>query len=201
VSETIEYYDNIIQRTINLLLEQFRNKEAFNLFVEVLTEQYQELESVFKQIEDLTWLYTSTGVQLDRLGDIIGYRRGSRDDEEYRDFLNFGILLNRSAGEPEFLILGLIKLTRATFVQLYEFFPAACAGHTNGQELPINITAFMDDLALGGVKFLYVSQTDGVPFSFASETSETDGLGYAWIDGTGFPNEEDAGEYPWALPT
>lgn len=200
MSEVIQYYDNITDRTIALLLQQFKTKDAFTKFIGVLTKEIQGLESVFKDIEDLTWLYTSSGIQLDRLGDIIGYRRGGRTDEEYREYLNFGILLNRSAGEPEFLMTALIQLTAATFVQLYEFFPAACAGHTNGQVIPFNITALMDDLALGGVAFLYVSQTDGVPFTFASETTETDGLGYAWIDGGGQPSEDDAGEYPWALP-
>jgi len=200
VSEIIQYYDNIRDRTIALLLEQFKTKDAFVKFVDILTQEYQELENVIKGVSDLTWLYTAEGVQLDRLGEIIGYRRGTRDDDEYRDYLNFGILLNKSAGEPEFLLTALLQLTIASFAQLYEFFPAACAAHTNGQIIPWNITALMDDLALGGVAFLYVSQTDGIPFTFASETSETDGLGYAWIDGGGQPSEDDAGEYPWALP-
>lgn len=200
MSDVITYYDNINDRTIALLLEQFKTKDGFKKFIDVLTEQIQELEYIFKDIEDLTWLYTSSGIQLDRIGDIIGYRRGSRNDEEYLAYLQFGILLNRSAGEPEFLLTALLELTQATFAQLYEFFPAACAAHTNGQLIPFNITALMDDLSLGGVKFMYVSQTDGEPFSFASDTSETDGLGYAWIDGGGQPSEDDAGEYAWALP-
>lgn len=200
MSDPIEYYDNISDRTVALLLEQFKTKENFVKFIEVLTNQLQELEYVFKDIDDLTWLDNSIGIQLDRLGDIIGYLRGTRNDEEYRNLLNFGIMLNRSAGEPEILISALMAFTGATEVDLYEIFPAACAAHINGSILVDNLAIRMDDLALGGVAFLYVSQTDLTPFGFETETSETDGLGFAWIDGGGQPSEDDAGEFAWALP-
>lgn len=200
MSEIIQYYDDISDRTIALLLEQFKGKENFEKFIEILTTEFQTLENVFKDIEDLTWLYTAEGIQLDRLGGIIGYERGGRNDEEYRNFLIFGIMLNRSFGQPEILITALIIFTVSTFVQLYEIFPAACAAHINGQTLPNNLTAQMNELALGGVGFLYVSQTDGDPFGFDTESSETDGLGFAWIDGGGQPSEIDAGEFAWQLP-
>ena len=199
MSEIIKYYDNITDRTVALLLEQFKTKENFIKFIEVLTQEYQYLENVFKEIDELTWLNTSSGIQLDRLGEIIGYRRESRNDDDFRDYLHFGILLNKSAGEPEFLITALKELTSGSFVRLYEIFPASCFGHTDGLDLPINIVTEMDDLALGGVWFLYVSQTDGAPFSFDSETVETGGFGFAWIDGGGSPVDED-GQFVWVLP-
>ena len=198
MSEVITYFDNITDRAIALLLEQFKTKESFLKFVEVLTNESQELEYIFEEVNELTWLYGSSGIQLDRLGEIVGYPRESRNDDEYRDFLQFGILLNKSAGEPEILITALKLLTNATIVVFYELFPAACFAHTNGQTIPLNITQKMDDLAMGGVKFMYVSQTDGVPFIFASESTEDDGLGYGWIDGASQPVDE-GGEYAWAL--
>jgi len=200
MSKVIEYYNNISDRTIALLLEQFKNKENFIKFIEVLTKETQDLEYIYEQISELTWLDGSSGIQLDRLGEIIGYERGSRDDEKYRAFLRFGILINKSAGEPEILITALAMLTQATFVRFFELFPAACFGHTNGQLIPPFIVTQMDNLALGGVNFMYVSQANGVPFGFDPESSETGSLGFGWIDGGGQPITDNAGEFAWALP-
>lgn len=200
MSKVIEYYNNISDRTIALLLEQFKTKENFIKFTEILTDELQELEYIFEQISELTWLDGSSGIQLDRMGRIIGYARGSRDDEEYRAYLKFGVLLNKSAGEPEILITALTMLTQATFVMFFEVFPAACFGHTNGQTIPPFIVTQMDDLALGGVDFMYVSQADGVPFGFDTESSETGSLGFGWIDGSAQPVTDNAGEFAWALP-
>jgi hypothetical protein len=199
VSEVIQYYDDISDRTIALLLQQFKTKEAFTDFIAIIADQIQQLESVFKENEELTWIETAFGAQLDGLGEIIGCRRAGLNDEDYRDFLQFCVLLNRSAGEPEFLITALITLTNSTFVRLYEVFPASCFGHINGLDIPDNLLFEMDNLAIAGVKFMYVSQTDGLPFSFDPVTIENDGLGFAWINGSGGLETDDAGEFAWAL--
>lgn len=200
MSDTIKYYDDITDRAISLLLQQFKTKENCIKFVEILTKETQDLEYIFEQINELTWLDSSSGLQLDRLGEIIGYDRDSRNDEDYRNYLKFGVLLNKSAGEPEILITALKLLTESTKVSFYELFPAACFAHIDGQTGLENLTTKMDDLSLGGVKFAYISQVVGIPFSFGSELSEESGLGFAWIDGGGQPVTENAGKFAWTLP-
>lgn len=199
MAQNIQIYDDVKERTLALLLGQFKGKTNWEKVIKVITAPLQELELVFKDLLLDVALNTAKGTQLDQLGEIIGALRGSLNDKDYLDFLKFQIALNRSAGETEFLIFALLLITDATRVQLIEHFPAALSLFTNGDNIPPLLLKKMDDLAAGGVQVIYVAQADIIPFTFASETSEDYGLGYDWIDGTSNPVNTGGG-YAWALP-
>ena len=105
---SIDFFDNVSERTKDLLLSQFKNRENFGKFLDVINAQWQQLEYVLKDIYDKTRnLDAAIGAQLDGIGEIIGLRRANLDDEHYRSALRFQILLNNSGGESEFLIYAL----------------------------------------------------------------------------------------------
>lgn len=197
MTEDIKIYDDVLQRTLNLLLGQFREKENWEKFIKVIIEPLQELEYVYEDLLLEVSLDTSEGAQLDQLGQIIGALRGSLNDEDYRELLKFVAALNKSAGEPEFLISALKQLTSATIVQLIEVFPAALFLYTNGTIIPDNLRQKMDDLALGGVAVLYIIV--GTDPSFVFDGSPEKGFGYGWINGTGTLVTDNAGQYSWAI--
>lgn len=199
MAQDIQIYDNVSERTLNLRLGQFKGKDNWKTFIEIITKPLQELEYVFKDLLLDVSLDTSEGTQLDQLGEIIGALRGSFNDADYLEWLKFQIALNRSAGEAEFLMSALILLTNATRVQIIEEFPAALSLFTNGDIIPLLLKEKMDDLAAGGVQVIYVAQADITPFTFESETSEDYGLGYDWMDGASNPVDTGGG-YAWAIP-
>jgi len=199
MAQNIQIYDDVKERTLALLFGQFKGKDNWKTFIEIITEPLQELEYVFKDLLLEVSLSTAQGTQLDQLGEIIGLLRGSYNDKDYLEWLKFQIALNRSAGEAEFLISALILFTNASYVQLIEEFPAALSLFTNGNIIPNDLRERMDDLAAGGVQVIYVAQADIIPFTSESETSEDYGLGYDWIGGSGFPVDTGGG-YAWALP-
>ncbi len=200
MAENIVIYDNVKERALDLLLGQFVGKQNWKKFIEIITGPLQELEYVFADLLLKVSLDSSFGAQLDQIGEIVGADRGSLDDDDYRNLLRFQIALNRSAGEAEFLMSALILLTEATRVQLIEEFPAAISLITNGTVIPPLLAEKMDELAAGGVQVIYVAPVPEIPFTFDSETSESYGLGYAWIDGSGELDGSGAGGYAWAVP-
>lgn len=197
----ITYIDNYGELTKDLLYSQFKGDRSPDLLkvIDAFSLPIDELEGVLKSLDTELNLDDAVGAQLDGLGQIIGLPRNGLNDHDYRMALKFKIQLNKSFGQPELLISALQFFTGATEVRLYETFPAAMFAFTNGTEGLAHLTERMNRLSLGGVDFMYVAQTTGVPFTFASETTEDFGGGYAWDTGSGI-YDTNAGEYSWALP-
>lgn len=89
------------------LPEQFRNRKNTSALCEVLNKQLSELVSVFDSIEGQTCIDKAVGVQLDRIGEIVGLTRAEAgllcgqtiyfdvvDDERYRRYLKYKAFRN-----------------------------------------------------------------------------------------------------------
>ena len=195
----IVYKDNYKESQKNLLREYAR-KPNWETILDILNEFTQELEGVFKDLRDKFKLNVAIGDQLDILGLIVGLRRFTIDDDLFRAEIKFKALENRSAGELEFLQDALAHLTNGTDVWILENYPAAMSGFVqcDFDDLPLNITAKMDRLSLGGVHYMYTNSAfRATPLTYAHPEVPVGGT-YAWIDGSSTLITDGAGEYSWA---
>ena len=164
----IEFVTDWIGTALDLLVQQFKDKQKINDFLSCILEEAQVLEDAFKQLYELRSLDTAFGAQLDGLGDILALPRNGLDDEDYRIALKFQALLNASKGEPETLIEALKVFTRSTDVQYFELYPAACYGYFNNPDYQVTdeLDKKMDNLCAGGVKWLGSIIGNDRPFVF-----------------------------------
>lgn len=93
-------------QTLSLdLVEQFRGQPNIDALVEVLAKQLSDVFEFYKQLRFSRWLESSEGKQLDGIGDIVCLTRAQAavlsgkqmyvmEDEDYRNFLAYKIMLN-----------------------------------------------------------------------------------------------------------
>lgn len=122
---------NHVEKATDRLLEQYKNKPKIVAFLTGFVTQIQDLESGFNQLSTDRSIETAVGVQLDKLGDIIGIARiPGQLDEPYRLAIKEKIILNLNSGTPEqviaavYLYLGLDP-TSGPKISYNELFPAA----------------------------------------------------------------------------
>ena len=100
---------------------------AWEVVLQSFVKPAQDMETVLNNMLSLRGLYTATGVNLDRIGQIVGQDRGGETDDRYRELIVGQIAENNSDGTARDLltiievILGDL-LTGSLGVQ--EFFPA-----------------------------------------------------------------------------
>lgn len=83
------------------LLEQFKERPKLEAWLGTYLRQVQKLEDATWEVIDLRLLDAATGIQLDRIGKIVGRGRGeSPDDLSYRQAIRAQIRINRSEGTP-----------------------------------------------------------------------------------------------------
>lgn len=119
----IEIFDNA-DVTKQLILEQFKGNPYFEGLNAIQDTQYNELQAAAFQLMNEVWIETGEGVQLDRIGDIIGLPRFGRDDESYRKLLKIRASINTGSGEPELVIAAIAALYEATTVHYIPDYPA-----------------------------------------------------------------------------
>jgi hypothetical protein len=142
-----------IERTINLLIEQFRVDRPFiTTLVQSVAKSCQEIENVLYDLIRFRTIALSTGIQLDAIGSVVGCSRTSADDEVYRSDIYFQIYLNKSGGEPETLISALQRVTGAT-IDYSEPATATVLLMINKfvRSLPSNLKTKMKSLTAAGV--------------------------------------------------
>jgi hypothetical protein len=177
-------YSSIFLSTINLLLEQFR-KEKPNLhgLIKAVTNQADELSAVFLQWKNKTAIDSAYGDQLDIVGERIGQKRNSIDDDVYRTYINTKIAINNGSGEIETVILFLQYATLATFIGVVESFPCKIAVHLIGGEIIPGLVELVDSVLCAGVKCMSITNQSNVrPFVFAKEDSS----GFTYDNPLGF---------------
>lgn len=182
------------------LLRGYAQKPNWEEILDILNEFTQELEDVFKDLRDKFNLNDAVGDQLDILGLIVGLRRFTTNDDLFRAEIKFKALENRSAGELEFLQDALAHLTNGTDVWILENYPAAMSGFVqcDFNDFPLDITAKMDNLSLGGVHYMYTNSTfRAVPLTYAHPEVPVGGT-YAWRIDSSTLITDGAGKYSWA---
>lgn len=173
--------NNVFERAITLLASQFRERATdgnltnFQKLIKVFAESAQDIQDVIQQLKTQRNLFDAEGIQLDRIGEILGLTRlGGESDSDYRERLQFQIFINQGFGTPEELLRILAFLTNATETGIIEIFPASYQLYTNGLTFPDPPEELVDALtasAPAGVQRPPIVATYGVdlPFAFAQD--------------------------------
>ncbi len=109
----------------SLLLAQFR-RPLIEALVCALSSGPQDVENATWQVLTERWLDDGLGVQLDRIGELLGLPRAGWDDDTYRALLRAQVLVLRSSGTwPDlFGVLAVVGVDLA-LVTHAEHYPAA----------------------------------------------------------------------------
>lgn len=185
-----------VSKSINLLIEQFRNLPRISGIISAVVQQYQELENVLFDMMKYRGIVYARGIQLDRIGGILGLGRTSSDDDQYRSDLYFQAVINTSKGTPEEMISVLKRVTGISYIKYVELQPATVFMYlSNPPYLPNNIRVNMNKIKPGGVS-LYIILSTGRPFCFS-----LNGVNPFYTNGKGFGiNSTDVNGGQLSLP-
>lgn len=114
------------------LLSQFTQSTRLRALVCALADQADPVEQNLWDVQAYRSINTATGLQLDRLGILLGLPREGATDADYRRFLRAKTLANNSAGHADTLIQILELLDNGyapTEINLREDFPAVAVLH------------------------------------------------------------------------
>lgn len=89
--------------------------------------QLQDIDGVEAELVEARSIATATGLQLDRIGDLVGEPRRGRSDADYRQAIYVRIAANRSGGQADTVlgILANITLAPTGTVSILFHYPAA----------------------------------------------------------------------------
>jgi hypothetical protein len=163
------------------LLEQYKGQPNLKAFLDALVTPIQTLEDAFNNLNLSRALLTAEGVQLDRLGDIVGIKRLGLSDAVFRSRIKIRVIQNLSQGEPDRLIQVYESLLNASLVVYQEHYPAGAALMGNA-EIPSGqetlIYQNVQNIAPVGVRVDYIETFPSVaPFAFAGGLTQSGGFG------------------------
>jgi len=161
-----------IEKAKDRLLTQYREKQRVGWVIEAVVNEIQNLENVFALLATDRTLDVSAGVQLDRIGVIVGLSRvPGQSDADYRQALKVKIGQNISEGEPESVIQTFRTLTGATLVILNDGAYAELSLMANLQFTQEQINVLhreMKKVIAAGVRIDGIGSFDATePFAFA----------------------------------
>lgn len=169
---------NFCDRAKERLIWQFKTKPNIEAYLCVFANELAEIQTAFLSLKTARTLSSSTDVQLDGLGDLVGVERNGRTDTEYRLAIQTQILLNKSNGEPETLITAVKTLTESTNVNITEMFPAEVNLLFDGLTIPSDLITSIENSAPAGVKInATASYSEASVFSFEADPGDTPVVG------------------------
>lgn len=169
-----------VERAKQLLLSQYKEVESLGWILESGINQIQYLEDMFVALVTNRAIDTAIGIQLDRLGNIVGIPRiPGQSDESYRFAIRIKIGQNISEGEPESVINAFRTITGASMVYLSDGLHAEIylSGDIDFTQEQVNtIFREMKKVIAAGVRLGGVGSFDPTePFTFAGIQA---GLGF-----------------------
>lgn len=121
----------------------FRDKPRVREVIVSMPRQLTIFEQVAEQVRNERGLDLAIGVQLDKIGELIGEKRLGRPDEEYRLSIRFRIFVNISKGRPSDVNYVVKFLTKGDDIQYLESYPATVymfsSGYDANSSLPDNV--------------------------------------------------------------
>ena len=87
------------------LIERWKTKEGFRALHASYAPEIQEVENALWQVLLSMYVDNASGYSLDALGNRVGEHRQSQNDPDYRVRIKARIVINRSEGRPEDLLL------------------------------------------------------------------------------------------------
>ena len=121
----LEHNENHVDEGLALLIMTFKGKPRIEAVLTSYLEQVQVLEDDFWEVFSNRWVDTATGIQLDRLGEIVGETRQSSSDDEYRAFIRARIRVNRSNGKMPELVSIVSLILDGGAVTAREYYPSS----------------------------------------------------------------------------
>lgn len=120
------YISDHVVRAKNRLIEQYKGKTKVEGVVEALVQPLQDIEDVLLQLKTERWIDSAIGIQLDKIGEIVGIEREyEQGDEDYRLLIKAKIIMNLNQGTPEEVIAAAKFFIGAIFIWYLEVYPAA----------------------------------------------------------------------------
>lgn len=120
------YISDHIARAKERLIEQYKGKLKIEGVVEAVIAPLQDIEDVLEQLKVERWIDSAIGVQLDKIGVIVGAAREiGQNDEDYRLVIKAQIIMNLNQGTPEEIIAAAKFFIGAAFIWYLEVYPAA----------------------------------------------------------------------------
>lgn len=120
------YISDHVARAKNRLIEQYRGKPRVEGIVEALVTPLQDIEDVLLQLKTERWIDSAVGIQLDKIGKIVGLERDyGQEDEDYRLLIKAKIVMNLNQGTPEEIIAAAKFFIGSIFIWYLEVYPAA----------------------------------------------------------------------------
>lgn len=175
------YIPNHEDEAVDRLANEFR-KPRIEGTLKAFVKPFQDLEDTLKDIQELRWIETATGVQLDKLGTIVGEQRFNKTDDTYRRFIKARVQINTSKGLPENLIRLFNTITLATECFYATYRPAEITIMGNVDLLTLGVITAADVLDLcrqiipAGVTLYHVGSYDpDEPFGF---DEDPDAIGF-----------------------
>jgi len=179
---------NHVERALNRVLTQYREKERQNAFIQAFAEEMQNIEDVLIGLIDGRALDTAVGEQLDGLGEIVGQDRGVFGDDFYRILIFVKIGQNTSQGGPEKIINIFKLLTEADLVHYINLNTGSIMLGTDVDISEDNIDFIyrnMELVAAGGVRIDHIVCFDpDEPFAFSGPNTTSPGEGFSDITGS-----------------
>lgn len=128
VDDIPDHADRAVQR----LISYFRFQPNIIASVRAFVDPMQRVEETLSDLCDKRLVAADAeGVQLDRLGDIVGAVRAGRSDAAMRSLILAHIYINTSQGVPENLITLFNLLTGSTKTHLLLYYPFVAELYAN----------------------------------------------------------------------
>ena len=158
----------------NRLAIQYKGSLKIEGIIEALTQQIQDGEDDFIDLCSGRTIGGSIGIQLDRLGALVGIERMGLSDDDYRVRITTKIAQNISQGEPERLIDVYKQLLGASFIFYADLPPGGVEMSANAEIPSGQVNTFYLEIAKAapaGVRIDYLECHDPVePFAFDGTT-------------------------------
>lgn len=116
----IEQKTDVVSSAVSNLLYQFKDLPNIEGLTRVFLDEVQELENEMFKLLTLRTLEEATGQQLDNIGQILGIRRTTSNDELYRNILKIRNIRQTSTGHANSVISLLRLFTGDPDISVYK---------------------------------------------------------------------------------
>ena len=121
----IDYIPNYREVANNYLVQQYKESNNVVKTVDSIIAPLQEIEDQLQNLYEKRWINQAVGLQLDKLGEIVGELRVFRKDDEYRIAILIRIMINTGGGTPNDIINAIQILYSPRKVEYKEVYPAS----------------------------------------------------------------------------
>lgn len=167
----------------NRLLEQYKPRTNINKLINsTIIDRFNSLEAIAPILYNRLNIDASSGMQLDKIGTIVGQDRLGHDDVQYRMLLKAKIGTNNSRATIETIVSIWKIMTQASYVWVQEIFPGQINIFTD-VALPTEIKdlalALIQQVVGAGIKVGNIAVYDPDSFGFGELFG---GFGSNWIE-------------------